>query len=61
MLLPGAVAGRLLAVVARSGAHCFSGMTTCVIDGDRYFLSQLLRTLKAIRAKIRPEQVRELV
>jgi hypothetical protein len=26
-----------------------------IIDGDRYFLSPRIRTLKAIRAKIRPE------
>jgi len=38
-----------------------AAVTTRIIDGDRYFLSQLLRTVKAIRAKIRPEQVRELV
>jgi hypothetical protein len=25
-----------------------------IIDGDRYFMSQRIRTLKAIRAKIRP-------
>jgi len=30
-----------------------------LIDGDRYFLSQRIKTLKAIRAKIRPEPVRE--
>ena len=30
-----------------------------LIDGDRYFLSARINTLKAIRAKIRPEQVRE--
>ena len=30
-----------------------------IIDGDRYFMSQRIRTLKAIRAKIRPEAVRE--
>ena len=30
-----------------------------IIDGDRYFLSDGIRTLKAIRAKIRPEPVRE--
>ena len=29
-----------------------------LIDGDRYFLSPLIKTLKAIRAKIRPELVR---
>jgi hypothetical protein len=28
-------------------------------DGDRYFLSDRLKTLKAIRAKIRPELVRK--
>jgi hypothetical protein len=32
-----------------------------IIDGDRYFLSPLIQTLKAIRAKIRPEPVREPV
>jgi hypothetical protein len=26
-----------------------------IIDGDRYFLSDRIRSLKAIRAKIRPE------
>ena len=26
-----------------------------IIDGDRYFLSDRIRTLKAIRSKIRPE------
>jgi hypothetical protein len=30
-----------------------------LIDGDRYFLSDRIRTLKAIRAKIRPERARE--
>jgi hypothetical protein len=30
-----------------------------IIDGDRYFLSERIRTLKAIRAKIRPEPARE--
>ena len=30
-----------------------------LIDGDRYFLSQRIKTLNAIRAKIRPETVRE--
>jgi hypothetical protein len=30
-----------------------------IIDGDRYFMSQRIRTLKAIRAKIRPEPVRQ--
>ena len=29
-----------------------------LIDGDRYFMSQRIKTLKAIRAKIRPEPVR---
>lgn len=29
-----------------------------LIDGDRYFLSDRIKTLKAIRAKIRPEPVR---
>jgi hypothetical protein len=32
-----------------------------LIDGDRYFLSPRIKTLKAIRAKLRPEPVRELV
>jgi hypothetical protein len=32
---------------------------TGIIDGDRYFLSDRIKTLKAIRAKIRPEPVRE--
>ena len=30
-----------------------------LIDGDRYFLSPRINTLKATRAKIRPEPVRE--
>jgi len=30
-----------------------------LIDGDRYFLSPRIKMLKAIRAKIRPEPVRE--
>jgi len=30
-----------------------------LIDGDRYFLSPRIKTLKAIRAKIRPEPARE--
>ena len=30
-----------------------------IIDGDRYFMSRRIRTLKEIRAKIRPEPVRE--
>jgi hypothetical protein len=30
-----------------------------IIDGDRYFLSPRIKMLKAIRAKIRPEPVRE--
>ena len=30
-----------------------------LIDGERYFLSPRIKTLKAIRAKIRPEPVRE--
>src|SRR5580704_1132034 len=29
-----------------------------IIDGDRYFLSERTKTLKAIRAKIRPEPFR---
>jgi hypothetical protein len=29
-----------------------------IIDGDRYFMSQRIRTLKGIRAKIRPERER---
>ena len=29
-----------------------------LIDGDRYFLSPRIKTLRAIRAKIRPEPVR---
>jgi len=32
---------------------------TGLIDGDRYFLSPRIKTLKAIRAKVRPEPVRE--
>jgi hypothetical protein len=30
-----------------------------IVDGDRYFLSDRIKTLKAIRAKIRPERARE--
>ena len=30
-----------------------------IIDGDRYFLSPRIRTLKAIRPKITPEPARE--
>jgi hypothetical protein len=30
-----------------------------LIDGDRYFLSPRIKTLRALRAKIRPEPVRE--
>jgi len=30
-----------------------------LIDGDRYFLSDRIKTLKAIRAKIRPEPARK--
>jgi hypothetical protein len=30
-----------------------------IIDGDRYFMSQRIRILKEIRAKIRPEPARE--
>ncbi len=30
-----------------------------IIDGDRYFMSQRIKTLRAIRAKISPEPVRE--
>jgi hypothetical protein len=30
-----------------------------LINGDRYFLSERIKTLKAIRAKLRPEPVRE--
>jgi len=30
-----------------------------LIDGDRYFLSPRIKTLKAIRAKLRPYPVRE--
>ena len=30
-----------------------------LIDGDRYFMSPRIKTLKAIRAKMRPEPVRE--
>jgi hypothetical protein len=30
-----------------------------LIDSDRYFMSQRIKTLRAIRAKIRPEPVRE--
>ena len=30
-----------------------------IIDGDRYFLSPRIKTLKAIRAKIGPEPARE--
>jgi hypothetical protein len=30
-----------------------------LIDGDHYFMSQRIKTLRAIRAKIRPEPVRD--
>ena len=30
-----------------------------IIDGDRYFLSERIKTLRAIRAKMRLEPVRE--
>jgi hypothetical protein len=30
-----------------------------IIDGDRYFLSSRIKTLRAICAKIRPESMRE--
>jgi hypothetical protein len=30
-----------------------------LIGGDRYFMSPRIKTLKAIRAKIKPEPVRE--
>ena len=30
-----------------------------IIDGDRYFMSQRIRTLKEIPSKIRPEPARE--
>ena len=30
-----------------------------IIDSDRYFLSQRIQTVKAIRAKIQPEPVRD--
>jgi hypothetical protein len=30
-----------------------------LIDSDRYFLSSRIKTLRAIRAKLRPEPVRE--
>jgi hypothetical protein len=30
-------------------------VSSLLIDGDRYFLSDRIKTLKAIRAKIRPE------
>jgi hypothetical protein len=30
-----------------------------LIDGDRYFMSQRIKTLRAIGAKIRPEPARE--
>jgi len=32
-----------------------------IIDSDRYFLSPRIKTLKAIRGKIRPEPVRRPV
>jgi hypothetical protein len=31
----------------------------CIIDGDSHFLSPRIQTVKAIRAKIRPEPMRE--
>jgi len=30
-----------------------------IIDGDRYFMSERIKTLKTIRAKIRPVPARE--
>jgi hypothetical protein len=30
-----------------------------LINGDRYFLSSRIKTLRAVRAKIRPEPVRQ--
>jgi hypothetical protein len=30
-----------------------------IIESDRYFLSPRIQTLKAVRAKLRPEPVRE--
>jgi hypothetical protein len=42
-----------------SEAHRFLKELNGLIDGDRYFLSDRIRTLKAIRAKIRPEPERE--
>jgi len=30
-----------------------------LINGDRYFMSQRIKTLRAIRPKMRPEPVRE--
>jgi hypothetical protein len=30
-----------------------------LIDGDRYFLSERIKTLRAIHAKMRPEPIRE--
>jgi len=40
-------------------AAALLGELDALIDGDRYFLSERIKTLKAIRAKIRPEPVRE--
>jgi hypothetical protein len=39
-------------------SHALIGLDA-IIDGDRYFMSQRIKTLKAIRAKIRREPGRE--
>jgi hypothetical protein len=40
-------------------AAALLGELNGIIDGDRYFLSSRIKTLRAIRAKIRPGPVRE--
>ena len=43
----------------RGEVNLVVGRKDGLIDGDRYFLSPRIKTLRAIRAKIRPEPVRE--
>ena len=40
-------------------ATALFGALDRIIDNDRYFLSPRIKTLKAIRGKIRPEPVRQ--
>jgi hypothetical protein len=40
-------------------AAALVALLTSTIDGDRYRLSPRIRTVKAIRAELRPEPVRE--